>query len=339
MRVPVVDVRGKPLMPCSPARARLLIKQGKALPKRNKLGIFYVQLTYEVEPSNQVITLGVDPGSKFEGFSVAGTEHTVLNIMSEAVTHVKKASEQRGNMRRARRYRKTRRRPERSSNRRKGEKFLPHSTRARWGAKLRIILQLLKIIPISQITVEDVKAETKKGKRRWNENFSPVQMGKEHFYRSLRKLGYEPILKQGYETKVLREQFGLKKSHDKKEKSFYSHCVDAWALAASVSGAEKPDHFGFYYLVPLRFHRRQLHRLEPGKGGVRKPYGGTRSLGFKRGTLVKHPKYGLCYIGGHLNGCLSLHDRKTGKRLTQNAKPEDCMVLTSVSWRSCYISA
>lgn len=337
MRVPVVDAEDRPLMPCHPARARLLIKKGKALPKWNKLGIFYVQLTYEIEPDNQLIALGEDPGSKFEGLSVVGTEHTVLNIMSEAVTHVKKASDQRKDMRRARRYRKTRCRQERSNNRRKGEKSLPRSTRARWEAKLRIIRQLLKIIPISHIVIEDVKAETKKKKRRWNESFSPVQMGKEHFYRNLRELGFEPILKQGYETKTLREQFGLKKSHDKREKSFYSHCVDAWALAASVSGAEKPDHTGFYYLAPLRFHRRQLHRLEPEKGGVRKPYGGTRSLGFKRGTLVKHPEYGLCYIGGYLNGRLSLHDRKTGKRLTQNAKPEDCRVLTSVSWRSCYI--
>lgn len=338
MRVSVVDAKGRPLMLCHPARARILIKREKALPKRNKLGIFYIQLTYEVEPANQPVALGIDPGSKFEGFSVVGTKHTVLNVMSEAVTRVKGAVEQRRQMRRARRHRKTRRRPLRFDNRRKGDSFLPPSTRARWEAKLRIIKQLMKILPISHIIVEDVKAETKKGKRRWNEGFSPVQAGKEYFYRSLRELGYEPILKQGHETKALREQFDLKKSHNKKEKSFYSHCVDAWVLAASVSGAEAPDHTGFYYLVPLRFHRRQLHRLEPEKGGVRRPYGGTHSLGFKRGTLVRHLKWGLCYVGGHLNGRLSLHDRKTGRRLTQNARPEDCRVLTSVSWRSYYVS-
>ncbi|WP_416237336.1 RRXRR domain-containing protein [Thermoanaerobacter sp. RKWS2] len=109
--------------------ARLLLKCGKALPKRNKLGIFYLQLTYEVEPSNQILVLGQDPGSRFEGTSVVGSKHTVLNIMSEAVTHVKKALKQRRRMRRARRYRKTRRRPERFDNRRKGDEFLPPSTR------------------------------------------------------------------------------------------------------------------------------------------------------------------------------------------------------------------
>lgn len=338
MRVPVVDIKGRPLMPCHPARARLLIKRGKALPKRNKLGIFYIQLTYEVEPDNQIIALGVDPGSKFEGFSAVGTEHTILNIMSEAVTHVKGAVKQRRRMRRARRYRKTRCRPKRFDNRRKGESSLPPSTRARWEAKLRIIRQLVKILPIYQVVVEDVQAKPKKGKQQWNENFSPVQVGKEHFYRGLQEIGFKLVLRRGHETKALRERFNLKKSSSKREKSFWSHCVDAWVLAASVTGAKKPDYTGFYYLVPLRFHRRQLHRLKPKKCGVRRSYGGTRSLGFKHGTLVKHPKWGFCYVGGHLNAHLSLHDRKTGKRLTQNAKPEDCQVLTSTSWRSHYIS-
>ena len=59
-----------------------------------------------------------------------------------------------------------------------------------------------------------------------------------------------------------------------------------------------PDHKEILYIVPLRFHRRQLHVLQPAKGGVRKCYGGTRSLGFKRSAWVQHSKYGVCYIGG-----------------------------------------
>src|ERR1700674_5805618 len=47
VRIPVVDTRGVALMPCTPATARHLFKGGKARPKRNKLGLFYVQLTYE----------------------------------------------------------------------------------------------------------------------------------------------------------------------------------------------------------------------------------------------------------------------------------------------------
>jgi hypothetical protein len=100
-----------------------------------------------------------------------------------------------------------------------------------------------------------------------------------------------------------------------------------------TAGHTTPDNKALLYLVPLRFHRRQLHRLQPEKGGVRKPYGSTNSLGLKRGAWVKHPQHGVCYIGGNLKGCLSLHSLQDGKRLAQHAKPEDCAFLTYASWR------
>jgi len=84
----------------------------------------------------------------------------------------------------------------------------------------------------------------------------------------------------------------------------------------------------------LRFHRRQLHVLQPAKGNLRKRYGGTLSMGFKRGSWVKHPKYGVCYVGGASNGRISLHTLDTGKRLCQNAKPEDLTFLCTASWRT-----
>jgi RRXRR protein len=55
MRVPVVDARGVPVMPCTPPKARALLKAGRARPKRNKLGIFYLQLSYAQEPNNQLL--------------------------------------------------------------------------------------------------------------------------------------------------------------------------------------------------------------------------------------------------------------------------------------------
>jgi len=101
-RVPVVSADGTPLMPCKPAKARKLLKAGKAVKKWDKLGVFYIQLkSNPAKPSYQPLAVGVDPGSKFEGFSVVGTEDTVLNIMSEAVDWVKRAVEQRRQMRRA----------------------------------------------------------------------------------------------------------------------------------------------------------------------------------------------------------------------------------------------
>jgi hypothetical protein len=172
-------------MPCTPAKARHLFKSGKARPKRNKLGLFYVQLCYEQDPENQPLVAGIDPGSKFEGFSVVGAQDTVTNLMVEAPDHVKEAVATRRTMRRARRFRKWRR-PRRFDNRLNCKPRIPPSTRSRWEAKVRIMAHLLCVLPITEVVVEDVCAMPRKGKGgKWNEAFSPVQVGKEHLYRRL----------------------------------------------------------------------------------------------------------------------------------------------------------
>lgn len=339
MRIPVLDKDMQPLMPTTPARARLLLKRGKARAYWNKLGIFCIILKYEVEPDNQQLALGIDPGSRFEGFSVVGTRDTVLNGMSEAPTHIKKAVEQRRIMRRARRSRKCWRRPARFNNRLRGKKTLPPSTHARWNAKLRILKQLLKILPISDVVVEDVKAVTKKRQRKWNINFSPLEQGKQWFYSQIKQLGLCLHLREGFETKELRKKYRLHKSPQKSKRRFNTHCVDSWVLAASVIGVEHPTEKGLFYWIPIRLNRRMLHRLQPSKCGKRKPYGSTRSWGIKRGTLVRHIRHGLTYVGGMRQKVrrISLHSIATGKRITQNADPQDLEILTTIKWRSQFL--
>jgi hypothetical protein len=340
LRVPVVDRRGVPLMPCTPAKARHLLKRGKACVRWSKLGLFCLQLEYEQEPDNQRLVVGVDPGSKFEGFSVVGTQETVLNVMAEAPTHVKQAVAVRRTMRRARRSRKWRR-PSRNHNRLANAKRLPPSTRSRWAAKARIVWQLKRTLPLTDAAVEDVCAPTRPGRGgRWNDSFSPVQVGKAHLYGELVAMGLRVHLREGWETKQLRERFGLKKAKEKAEPSFASHAVDAWALAAAVSGATRLSCQRLWYLVPVRLHRRQLHALQPSKGSFRRPYGGTRTLGVKRGTLVEHARYGLCAIGGadRKRGRVSLHEYRTNRRVTQEARLEECVRRTWVAFRTWLVS-
>jgi hypothetical protein len=331
--VPVVNQANQPLMPTKPSRARRWVKTGKATPFWRK-GVFCVRLNIEPSDSQtQAVVVGIDPGSKKEAFTVKSEAHTYLNIQVDAVTWVKEHVEVRRTLRRSRRYRKTRYRKMRSN--RNSNKFrLPPSTRARWGLKLRIANWLTTLFPIETFVVEDIQAITKPKQYRWNKSFSPLEVGKTWFYAELGKIG-EIKLYRGYETAQERNALGLKKSKAKLSDSFEAHCVDSWVLANLwVGGHTEPDNKTILYLVPLRFHRRQLHRLQPEKGSIRKPYGGTISLGLKRGSWVKHPKFGLVYVGGTTNGYISLHSLETGKRLTQNAKPEDCTFLTYSSWRS-----
>jgi hypothetical protein len=328
--VPVVDTHQKPLMPTIPSRARRWIRSGKATGFW-KRGVFCVRLNQKPsDTQTQPVVIGVDPGSKREGFSVVSEAHTFLNIQTTTPDWIQNAIETRRNMRRARRSRKT---PCRANRQNRARGGLPPSTKARWQWKLRVCWWLKKMFPLTAFVVEDVQATTQRGKR-WNHHFSPMHAGKQFFYEELQKLGRVET-KHGWETAQLREQYGLKKSSNKLAETFSAHCVDAWVLANSwLEGQQKPEQTALLYLVPLRFHRRQLHCLQPKKGGLRKRCGGTHSHGFKRGSLVKHPKFGLCYVGGFRKDRISLHALATGKRLCHNAKPQDCRMLTYNSWRT-----
>jgi hypothetical protein len=330
--VPVIGSGGKPLMPCHPARARELVRSGRAV-RRHDRGLFYIRLVDRADGATQPIAVGIDPGSKKEAFAVKSEAHTYLNIQANAVTWVSERMDVKRDMRHSRRGRNT---PYRECRPNRGVKkgWLPPSTRARWGWKLRLCNWLSRYYPVAVFAVEDVKAKTRKGKRRWNRSFSPLEDGKAWFYGELEKFGRVKTY-AGYETKALRDAFGLKKTRDKMSGRFEAHCVDSWVLAnAEVGGHTSPDHIGIMYVVPLRFYRRQLHRLQPGKGGRRAPYGGTMSLGLKRGTWVRHPRHGVAYVGGFQNDRVSLHNLRDGRRLCKNAKPGDCVVLTRCSWRA-----
>jgi hypothetical protein len=320
-------------MPCHPARANELIKKGKAL-RRFRKGLFYIKLTEREDGDVQPIACGIDSGSKKESFTVKSEAHTYLNLQADAVTWVKSAVETRRNMRRARRQRKTPcRKPRWNRASLKKEGRIPPSTKARWQLKLRIASWLSKLFPISHFVVEDIKAVTKKNARKWNRSFSPLEVGKKWFYKEIEKIA-KVTLKEGWETSNMRLNSGLKKLKDKLSNDFHAHCVDSWVLANDyVGGHITPDYTGVICLTPLRFFRRQLQVLQPAKKGYRKPFGSTRSMGFKRGSLVKHPKYGVCTVGGTSKNRISLNNLKTDDRLCQNAKPSDCQLLTMLSWR------
>jgi hypothetical protein len=319
-------------MPTIPSRARRWIKAGRATPFFNK-GVFCVRLNTPSGIEIQPIAVGIDPGSKWEGLTVKSANHTFLNVHADAVSWVSDAVTRRRQMRRARRCRNT---PCRQNRKNRARGDLPPSTRARWQWKLRLARWLARIYPVSQFVVEDIKVKTRPGKhgdaRHWNKNFSPLEVGKRWFYRGLENIASVELRT---DTATLRDQIGLVKTKQKSAQIFASHCVDSWALAnAWTGGHTAPDNTRLLCITPLRWHRRQLHALQPGLGGVRRSYGGTSSLGFKRGALVMHPKWGLSFVGGTSKGRVSLHSFATGQRLTQKARPADCRVRAHCnSWR------
>jgi hypothetical protein len=328
--VPVVSSFGAPIMPTTPARARKWVNAGKAIGRWSS-GIWYVKLVEETGAEKQEIVVGIDPGSKKEGYTIKSEAHTFLNVQCDAVTWVKKAVETRRMMRRSRRNRKTPCRKPRFNKKKGG---LAPSTRARWGLKLRVVRWLGGLFPVSYFVVEDIKAKAKKGCRKWNRSFSPLEVGKKWFYEKLEKMA--PLeTKFGYETAKMRASCGLKKTSRKLSSDFSAHCVDSWVLANSRSGGHiVPDNTRVFCVVPIRFHRRQLHALQANAVGTRRNYGGTRSLGFRRGSLVWCEKRGYTYVGGNNGERISLHNIGTGKRICQNVEPSDCRLFSVLKFRT-----
>lgn len=329
--VPVLDKNKKPLMPCSEKRARKLIEKSRARPYWCK-GIFCIILRDEPKSKYvQDVAIGIDPGSKFNGYTVKSEAHTLKNIQAKAITWVKDKVEERAMMRRSRRQRST---PYRKCrfNRTRKVGWLAPSTKTRWQQHLNIVVWMSKLYNITDVVVEDIAARTMKGAKKWNKNFSPLEVGKNWFYDRIEEK-WNLHMFEGFKTSEIRKSLGLKKNSNKAKEDFHTHCVDSWCIANEVIGGHtEVDSKHMVFLSPIKLFRRKLHEVLPKKGGFRRNYGSTFSLGIRRASLVFHPKYKLSLVGGTSKGRVSLNCLKTNKRLCQNAKLEDLKILTNMRY-------
>ncbi len=327
-RVPVVSADGKPLMPCRPSKARKLLGNGLADKCWNKLGQFYLRLKFQPRSElnvNQQVCLAVDPGSKCDGVTVVSRKGVLTGAMLVLPSRVAEKLEQRREMRRARRYRKTPRRAKRFNNRRKPDHWIAPSQKAKVDFRTKIIDELCRLYPVSRFAIEDVKFDHYK--KRWGKYFSTVEIGKARLYEHLRRIG-DLKLYNGIETAKSRERLGLLKNSRKSALEWNTHAVDAIAIGCVDIGCPNPYPPEFWVWKRFEYAKRQLHRLEPDKGCVRRRYGGSWSiLPFRKGDVVQNHGR-LVRVGGFMDGRISLHsfDLKN-KRTTQTAKPEDCTQL------------
>ena len=318
-RIPVVSKDGKPLMPCKPSKARKLLEQNKAVPKWSKLGLFYIQLLIEVKSvynNNQSLVLASDPGSKFDGFAL-GCKYIQLRMMAVLPSGVHKKMETRRNLRRAKRFRNTRRRPCRPRS--QGPDWIAPSQLAKVQFRLAIIKELCKLFPVTHFIVEDVRFDHYN--KRYGKYFSTVEIGKTVYYAELRKLGIL-VLVEGWQTKLWRENTGLKKCSSKSKLAPESHANDTVAMLIGLAGCE-PDNVPFWVYRRPEFARRSLHRQHFQKGGIRPKFGGTCNNGiFRKGDFVVASKAGKTYkgwvcglptIGTNMVGVMDAN----GKRISQ----------------------
>jgi 5-methylcytosine-specific restriction endonuclease McrA len=152
----VLNQNGHKLMPCNPAKARKLVRAGKAkVAGRNP---FTIKLLWDCEEQVQEITLGIDKGSHATGFSCVGEGQILLSGEIRHRLDVKEKMEARRMHRRSRRNRKWYR-PERFLNRASSKRSgrLPSSIKANVEEVIRVIGHIP--LPISSIIIEDVQVD------------------------------------------------------------------------------------------------------------------------------------------------------------------------------------
>jgi 5-methylcytosine-specific restriction endonuclease McrA len=157
-------------MPCHPARARELLRKGKAVV--HKLYPFTIRLKDKTGGTTEPLRLKIDPGSKVTGLAIiresdgyilwaAELHHkqfVTVNKDGKPVTVLGK----RASLRRSRRNRKTRYRPKRINNRRRSEGWLPPTVRARADCVLSWVEKLLRLCPITAVSIETARFDTQK---------------------------------------------------------------------------------------------------------------------------------------------------------------------------------
>ena len=356
-RVPVISSDNRPLMPTKPSRARRWIKEGKAVRKFNDLGQFYVQLTGEpFDYSTQPISVGIDPGKVFSGIGVQSSLYTLWTAHLELpFKRVSERMDSRRLMRRLRRGRRINRklpfslrahRQKRLSNRRQGK--LAPSIKANRQLELRVVSELSKIYPITDIYFEYVKADVdltsgRKGAKS-GKGFSAVMVGQKWVIEELKRFG-NVHTRLGWQTSNLRKHLGLEKSKNKAEKSPKSHANDGITLACfrfldylpfHTANSHGHEWQGKVVLTSAIFavvkrppiSRRQLHLMVPAKGGVRRKYGGTTTqFDLRKGDLVNSPK-GIGFVSGQTEKQISVSDA-SWKRLGQIASSKVTLIRRS----------
>lgn len=162
-RVFVLDKNKNPLTPCHPARARQLLREGKAAIFRKIPFTIILKDRTVKESTVPPMRVKIDPGSKTTGIALVQTGGKVL--WAGEVTHrgqqIKKLLDSRRAVRKHRRS-KLRYRPPRFNNRRKPKGWLPPSLNSRVDNILTWTLRLSKFAQVNAISMELVRFDMQK---------------------------------------------------------------------------------------------------------------------------------------------------------------------------------
>lgn len=155
-----MNMRGDPLMPCTQKKARILLKEGKAV--IYKYDPFTIQLTYATGETKQDCHIGIDTGSKHIGMAITSENKVLFKGEIELRQDVKSNIDTKHIYRRSRRNRKTRYRQPRFLNRKRSDKWLPPSLQNRVDHTFHWIDTFCRLVSDPILHIEVGKFDTAK---------------------------------------------------------------------------------------------------------------------------------------------------------------------------------
>ena len=182
----VLSIEGQPLMPTKRhGKVRRLLKQGLA--KVVKAKPFTIQLLYKTTTYTQNITLGIDSGYNYIGFSAVTEKEELICGEVKLRNDISELLKERRMYRRIRRNRLRYRKP-RFDNRvsSKKEGWFAPSIKHKLDTHVRLIERLKKLLPITNIVIEVASFDTHKLK---NPNIEGIdyQQGEQQGFYNLRE--------------------------------------------------------------------------------------------------------------------------------------------------------
>jgi 5-methylcytosine-specific restriction endonuclease McrA len=155
-RIFMLDAQRRPLSPCTPARARMLLKAGKAAISR-RCPFVLILKTSRSDAGVEPLRVKIDPGATTSGIALLNDGSAEV-VWAAEVSHrgqaIREALSRRRAVRHSRRQRTTRYRPKRFANRRRQAFWLAPSLLSRVLNLLTWVARLRSWCPVGTLSME-----------------------------------------------------------------------------------------------------------------------------------------------------------------------------------------
>ena len=203
----VQNKNGGALMPCKPAKAKHLLRGGRA--RVMYMCPFTIRLTWDCESNTQDVVVGLDTGARVVGCSATSGSKVLYQGEVGLRTDIHAKMVRRAMYRRTRRGRKTGYRQPRFDNRTRPVGWLPPSLRSKAESTISEVHAIATILPVDKVRVEIAKFDTQKLQ---NLEIS----GKE--YQEGRMAGYDNVRayvfeRDKYTCQICKKKLGILETH------------------------------------------------------------------------------------------------------------------------------